>query len=49
MFPDLFPSDAEAKTKKEDDEKSLEQAKEGFKKYLKRNEERPGTPGWFSI
>jgi large subunit ribosomal protein L23 len=49
VFPDLFPSDAEAKEKRRDDAKALDQAKQGFKNYLDRNKGRPGTPGWFSI
>lgn len=48
-FPDLFPSDAEAKEKRRDDEKALDEAKANHKQYLDRNKERPGTPGWFTI
>lgn len=47
-FPDLFPSEAEAKQKRED-EKTLDTSKEAFKKYLDRNSKRKGMPGWFSI
>ncbi|KAL5293458.1 MRPL23 family protein [Megaselia abdita] len=47
VFPDLFPQSA--KDKKEQDEKSLEESKVNFKKYLDRNKGRPGAPGWFSI
>lgn len=46
-FPNLFPEDI--KQKQDDDSKSLDQAKEMFKKYQDRNQQRPGTPGWFSL
>ncbi|XP_049293641.1 probable 39S ribosomal protein L23, mitochondrial [Anopheles funestus] len=46
-FPDIFPTDA--KQKIEDDKKSLEDAKKNHKKFLDKNKDRPGTPGWFSI
>lgn len=46
-FPNLFPD--ESKQKLEDDKKSLDEAKKNHKKYLEKNKDRPGTPGWFSI
>ncbi|KAL1402831.1 hypothetical protein pipiens_001827 [Culex pipiens pipiens] len=46
-FPNLFPS--EAKEKLEDDKKSLDEAKKNHKKFLEKNKDRPGTPGWFTI
>lgn len=46
-FPNIFPEDP--KEKAHDDSKSLDQAKETFKKYLDRNKLRPGTPSWFSL
>lgn len=46
VFPDLFPSDVAKKT--EDDSKSLDEAKEIFKKFKERNKHRPGTPAWFT-
>ncbi|XP_035919936.1 probable 39S ribosomal protein L23, mitochondrial [Anopheles stephensi] len=46
-FPDIFPSDA--KKKIEEDKKSLDDAKKNHKKFLDKNKDRPGTPGWFSI
>lgn len=48
-FPDLFPSDAEDKEKRRDDEKSMDQSKEEFKKFLDKNKNRKGLPGWFSF
>jgi large subunit ribosomal protein L23 len=48
-FPDLFPSDSDAKIKRRDDEKALDASKDGFKKYLERNKKRRGMPGWYSI
>lgn len=45
-FPNIFPITDEKRV--EDDKKVLEQAKEGFRTYLNRNKERPGTPGWFT-
>uniref|UniRef100_A0A2C9GW57 Large ribosomal subunit protein uL23m n=1 Tax=Anopheles farauti TaxID=69004 RepID=A0A2C9GW57_9DIPT len=46
-FPDVCPNDAQQKI--EDDKKSLEDAKKNHKKFLDKNKDRPGTPGWFSI
>lgn len=48
-WPELFPSDAETKIKKREDEKSLEMSKEVFKKYLDKSKARKGLPGWYSI
>lgn len=45
-FPDLFVDKAE---KQEKEEKSLDESKEGFRRFLDRNKKRPGTPGWYSI
>lgn len=46
-FPDIFPADVAQK--QEDDTKSLDQAKETYKKYIERNKNRPGTPAWYSL
>ncbi|GLV35531.1 mitochondrial ribosomal protein L23 [Carabus blaptoides fortunei] len=46
-YPDIFPSDK--KKQEEDDRKSLDETKKGFKNFLNRNNDRPGTPGWFSF
>lgn len=48
-FPDLYPSDAEAKKQRREDEKSLDASKDNFKRYLDRSKSRRGLPGWFSI
>lgn len=48
-FPDIFPSDAEAKKQQRDDEKALDQSKDAFKSYLDRNKHRQNLPSWFSI
>lgn len=48
-FPNIFPTDAEAKEQLRDDEKSLEASKDQFKKFLDRSKKRRGLPGWFSI
>ncbi|ENN72417.1 39S ribosomal protein L23, mitochondrial [Dendroctonus ponderosae] len=45
-FPDLFPG---AEEKMDEYEKSLRASKEGFTKYVEKNKQRPGMPGWFSI
>lgn len=45
-FPDLFANKAE---KQEKEEKSMDESKNGFRKFLERNKKRPGTPGWYSI
>ncbi|XP_053952943.1 39S ribosomal protein L23, mitochondrial [Anastrepha obliqua] len=45
-FPDLFEKKEE---RKKAEEKSLEDSKQGFKRFLDRNKKRPGTPGWYSI
>ncbi|XP_049779977.1 probable 39S ribosomal protein L23, mitochondrial [Schistocerca cancellata] len=44
-FPDIFPK----MDREEKDKKSLEEAKEGYKKYIERSKDRPGAPGWFSF
>ncbi|XP_055598312.1 probable 39S ribosomal protein L23, mitochondrial [Uranotaenia lowii] len=46
-FPNLFPD--QAKQKIEDDKKQLDEAKKNHKKYLEKNKDRPGTPGWYTI
>ncbi|KAH8316926.1 hypothetical protein KR074_005449 [Drosophila pseudoananassae] len=46
IFPEMFAEKAE---KQAQEEKSLDESKEGFRKFLDRNKKRPGTPGWFSI
>lgn len=48
-FPNIFPTDAEAKQQLREDEKSLDQSKDAFKKYLERNSKRQNLPSWFSI
>lgn len=48
-FPDIFPSDAEAKKQQRDDEKALDQSKDAFKNYLDRNKKRQNLPSWYSI
>ncbi|XP_020715055.1 39S ribosomal protein L23, mitochondrial isoform X2 [Ceratitis capitata] len=45
-FPDLFSKKEE---QKKAEEKSLDDSKQGFKRFLDRNKKRPGTPGWYSI
>lgn len=45
-FPDLFVDKEE---KQEKEEKSLDESKAGFRRFLDRNKKRPGTPGWYSI
>ncbi|EDW33170.1 GL24615 [Drosophila persimilis] len=45
-FPELFEKKAEIKEK---EEKSMDESKNGFRKFLDRNKKRPGTPGWYSI
>lgn len=45
-FPDMFSKKEE---NKKAEEKSMDDSKEGFKKFLDRNKKRPGTPGWYSI
>lgn len=42
----MFTEKAE---KQAQEEKSLDESKAGFRKFLSRNKKRPGTPGWFSI
>lgn len=48
-FPDLFPTDAETKKQRKEDERSLDSSKEQFKRYLDQNKKRRGMPGWYSI
>lgn len=48
-FPDLFPSEAEDKEKKREDERVMDQSKEEFNKFLDKNKNRKGLPGWFSF
>nr|CAD7575238.1 unnamed protein product [Timema californicum] len=43
-FPDLFPEEEKIL----DDNKSMDEAKQGFTKFLDRTKTRPGLPGWFS-
>lgn len=45
-FPDMFSKKEE---NKKAEERSMDDSKEGFKKFLDRNKKRPGTPGWYSI
>lgn len=46
QFPDLFKKEEE---KLEDDNKSLEETKKTYKKFLEKSNERPGVPGWYSF
>lgn len=48
-FPDIFPSEAEEKEKKREDERALESSKEEFQKFIDKNKNRKGLPGWFSF
>nr|CAD7455373.1 unnamed protein product [Timema tahoe] len=43
-FPDLFPEDEKIL----DDNKSMDEAKQGFTRFLDKTKTRPGLPGWFS-
>lgn len=45
-FPELFSKKEE---QKKAEEKSLDESKQGFKRFLDRNKKRPGAPGWYSI
>ncbi|KAJ2938434.1 hypothetical protein O0L34_g12876 [Tuta absoluta] len=45
-FPELFDK---AKEDQEEQEKSLDEAKKSFKKYIDRNKNRSDVPSWFSI
>ncbi|XP_022905460.1 large ribosomal subunit protein uL23m isoform X2 [Onthophagus taurus] len=47
-FPNIFPEEEEKK-KKSDAEKSLEDTKKNYKKFLNRNSKRVNMPGWFTI
>uniref|UniRef100_U5EXX4 Large ribosomal subunit protein uL23m n=1 Tax=Corethrella appendiculata TaxID=1370023 RepID=U5EXX4_9DIPT len=47
-FPNIFPSDVK-KEREDEQNKSIKDTKDNFKKYLDKNKERPGLPGWFSI
>lgn len=45
-FPDLFSG---IKDEEKEHEKSLEEAKKSYKKYIDQNKNRPDIPSWFSI
>ncbi|KAK0183347.1 hypothetical protein PV327_001398 [Microctonus hyperodae] len=47
VFPDIFSVEREKKEKKEE-KRTIEQMKEGHKKFLETNN-KPGIPGWFGI
>lgn len=48
-FPELFPTEAEAKKQQREDEKALDVSKDQFKRYLEKSSKRKGMPGWYSI
>ncbi|KAJ0175064.1 hypothetical protein K1T71_009205 [Dendrolimus kikuchii] len=45
-FPDLFSTKTDEEQERE---KSLEEAKKSYKKYIEQNKNRPDIPSWFSI
>lgn len=45
-FPDLFASKKDEEVQQE---KSLDEAKKSFQKYIDKNKNRPDIPSWFSI
>lgn len=45
-YPDIFEK---KKGDSEDDTKSLDEAKNTFKKFIKRNKDRSDVPSWFTI
>lgn len=47
-FPELFPKEAEKK-RKEEENKSIDEAKKGHQVFLEKSKERPNMPGWFSF
>lgn len=48
QFPNIFPEKEKEKKDKEQEE-SQKASKVAFKKFLDKNKNRPGLPGWFSI
>ncbi|KAB0800091.1 hypothetical protein PPYR_07971 [Photinus pyralis] len=46
-FPNLFPESAEKE--KLDHDKALDEVRKNHQKYLEKNSDRPGLPGWFSF
>ncbi|KAF2880980.1 hypothetical protein ILUMI_25196 [Ignelater luminosus] len=46
-FPNLFPEEKEKELKEQ--EKTFEEIKKSHEKFLSKNSNRPGTPGWFSF
>uniref|UniRef100_A0A1B6EZ04 Large ribosomal subunit protein uL23m n=1 Tax=Cuerna arida TaxID=1464854 RepID=A0A1B6EZ04_9HEMI len=47
-FPNLFPEKIKEK-KDKDEQETQEVTRQGFKKFLEKNKNRPGVPGWYSI
>lgn len=47
-FPNLF-LDTDMKEAKEDHDKSMQQAKEGYNEFLKKNKHRRNVPAWFTM
>lgn len=45
-FPNIFEK---SKDDREENEKSLEDAKKTYKSYIERNKDRSDVPSWFSI
>lgn len=48
-YPNIFPTEAEEKEKKREDERALDASKEEFQKFIDKNKNRKGLPGWFSF
>lgn len=48
QFPNIFPEKEKEKKDKEQEE-SQKASKVAFNKFLDKNKNRPGLPGWFSI
>lgn len=49
-FPEIFQkTDEEHEKEKREDEKALDVSSDNFKKYLSKNKNRQGLPGWYSI
>ncbi|XP_046397495.1 39S ribosomal protein L23, mitochondrial isoform X1 [Ischnura elegans] len=46
-FPNIFPKSEEEK--RDEELKKIGDLKDGYNKFIKRNEERKDLPGWFSI
>jgi large subunit ribosomal protein L23 len=48
-YPNIFPTESEEKEKKREDERALDSSKDEFQKFLDKNKNRKGLPGWFSF